>query len=73
MDRRIASRAIGHAQVKRTGLITRENIDALHRNITVPESLLLSVISSCQGGTHQMLDDMCVDGQSAALLQSHGS
>jgi hypothetical protein len=51
----------------------RENIDALNSNIPVPEPLLFSVISSCQGGTHEMSDNIGVYGKDAALLKSRDS
>jgi hypothetical protein len=43
--------------------------ETFNSNIPVPEPLLLSVISSCQGGTHQMWDNMCDYGKNSPLLK----
>jgi hypothetical protein len=48
-------------------------MDALNSNITVPEQLHFSVISSWQGGTDQMLDDMCVYDKNESLMKSRDS
>jgi len=49
-----------------------QNMDALSSSIPVPESLLLSVIVSSHGGTHQMWDDIRGYGKNEALLKGRG-
>ena len=48
-------------------------MDVLNSNTPVPEPLLLSVISSCQGGTHQMSDNICVHDKNEVLMKSRDS
>jgi hypothetical protein len=48
----------------------RENMDTLDSNVPVPEPLLISVISSCQEGTHQMSDNICVYDKNVSLLEN---
>jgi hypothetical protein len=48
-------------------------MDALNSNIPVPEPLLLSVISSCQGGTHQTSDNIGDYDKNEVLMKSGGS
>ncbi len=48
-------------------------MDDLNSNIPVPEPLLLLVISSCQGGTHQMSDNICDYDKNEILMKSRDS
>jgi hypothetical protein len=49
----------------------RENMDTLNSNIPVSEPLLLSVIFSWKGETHQIVDTICINGKNKVLLKGH--
>jgi hypothetical protein len=45
-------------------------MDTLNSNIPVPKPFLFSVISSSQGGTHQMSDNICDYDKNEGLMKS---